>query len=227
MIDLGRLNTFTGFVIGISFAATTLSAFFLGPLGDRVGHRRVVIASSCLAALLYFAQTFVTAGWQLLVLQALVGVALGGIVPIISALLARLTHSGEEGVVYGMDNSITAGSRTLAPLLGAFRRGVLRSALSFFILSGIVRFYSSNGNYISPQEYTKYRNRSSRENLLNISYGAQILSVPSWRPTTTAMLPSGRVTAAKLLEIIPSTGKIQVGSAPFSIRFMAASSVRA
>ncbi len=133
VVDTERLNTFTGFVIGISFAATTLSALVLGPLGDRVGHRRVVITSACFAALLYFAQSYVTAAWQLLLLQALVGVALGGIVPIISALLARLTHSGEEGAVYGLDNSITAGSRTLAPLMGAAAAASfgLRSTFTF------------------------------------------------------------------------------------------------
>jgi DHA1 family multidrug resistance protein-like MFS transporter len=53
----------------------------------------------------------------LLVLQALIGVTMGGIIPAVSALLADLTQRGEEGVVYGLDNSIRAGSRTIAPLL--------------------------------------------------------------------------------------------------------------
>jgi len=151
VVDTGRLNTFTGLVMGISFAATTLSALVLGPLGDRVGHRRVVITSACFAALLYFAQSYVTAGWQLLILQALVGVALGGIVPIISALLARLTHSGEEGAVYGLDNSITSGSRTLAPLIGAAAAASfgLRSA---FIFSGLLFALTAlMANFLLPQ----------------------------------------------------------------------------
>jgi DHA1 family multidrug resistance protein-like MFS transporter len=55
----------------------------------------------------------------LLVLYALVGVCIGGIIPAISALLARYTREGEEGAVYGLDNSITSAARAVAPLLGA------------------------------------------------------------------------------------------------------------
>lgn len=117
--DTARLNTFTGLVVGVASGTTTVSAIFLGRLGDRIGHRRILIASTLLAAALYLPQSLVTSGWQLLVLQALVGIALGGIVPALSALLARYTQAGEEGAVYGLDNSIVAGARAAAPLLGA------------------------------------------------------------------------------------------------------------
>jgi DHA1 family multidrug resistance protein-like MFS transporter len=119
LIDTTYLNTFTGLVIGLSSAATTISAVYLGRLGDRVGHRKVVISSALIAAVLYLLQSLVTAGWQLLLLQALVGVAMGGIIPAISALLANYTHSGEAGAVYGLDNSINAGGRSVAPMLGS------------------------------------------------------------------------------------------------------------
>lgn len=119
LVDTTRLNTFTGLVVGAASATTTISAVYLGRLGDRVGHRRVLIISAFAAAALYLPQSLVTAGWQLLILQALVGVALGGIIPTISALLARYSRPGEEGAVYGLDNSINAGSRAAAPLLGA------------------------------------------------------------------------------------------------------------
>ncbi|MEJ2558642.1 MAG: MFS transporter [Anaerolineae bacterium] len=117
--DSAHVNTFTGLVVASAAATTTLSAVYLGRLGDRIGHRRILILTTLLAALLYLPQSLVTQGWQLLVLQALVGVAMGGIVPAISALLARYTREGEEGAVYGLDNSITSGARAAAPLLGA------------------------------------------------------------------------------------------------------------
>lgn len=119
LTDTTRLNTFTGLVVGAASATTTISAVYLGRLGDRVGHRSVLIISAFAAAALYLPQSLVTAGWQLLILQALVGIALGGIIPTISALLARYSRPGEEGAVYGLDNSINAGSRAVAPLLGA------------------------------------------------------------------------------------------------------------
>jgi DHA1 family multidrug resistance protein-like MFS transporter len=112
------VNTFIGLVIGASSGATTLSSVYLGRLGDQVGHRRVLIASVLAAGLLYLPQSLVTAGWQLLILQALTGVAIGGIIPSISALLANYTQPGHEGAVYGLDNSINAAGRAVAPLIG-------------------------------------------------------------------------------------------------------------
>jgi DHA1 family multidrug resistance protein-like MFS transporter len=113
------VNTFTGLVIGIASATTTASAVYLGRLGDRIGHRRIVTICAALAAGLYALQSLVTAGWQLLVLQALVGIALGGVIPTVGALLAGYTRPGIEGTVYGLDNTIISGARAVAPLAGS------------------------------------------------------------------------------------------------------------
>lgn len=119
MADPASVNTTTGLVVGVSSASTTASAVYLGRLGDRVGHRRIIIISAPVAVGLYALHSLVTASWQLLALQALVGVAIGGIAPSISALLARFTRRGQEGVVFGLDNSINSGARSLAPLIGS------------------------------------------------------------------------------------------------------------
>jgi DHA1 family multidrug resistance protein-like MFS transporter len=119
LVDSSKLNTFTGLVLGVSSAATTISAVFLGKLADRIGYRIVLIVSMAGMAIMYAMQGYVTAGWQLLILQALGGVALGGVIPIISALLANYIKAGGEGSVYGLDNSINAAGRTAAPMLGA------------------------------------------------------------------------------------------------------------
>jgi DHA1 family multidrug resistance protein-like MFS transporter len=112
------VNTYTGLVVGISSASTTLSTVYLGRLGDRTSHRQVLLACTLFSFVLYSVQSLVNEGWQLLVGQALAGVALGGIVPAVSALLAHYTLSGDEGTVYGLDNAITSGARAVAPLLG-------------------------------------------------------------------------------------------------------------
>ena len=88
-------------------------------MGDRIGHRRILMGSFIAAAVAYLPLSLVKAGWQLLVLQALAGAAFGGIIPAISALLAKYTQYGEEGVVYGLDNSVNSGARALAPIFGA------------------------------------------------------------------------------------------------------------
>ena len=150
LTDPNRLNTFTGLVVGASSATTTLSAGYLGRLGDRIGHQRIIITSALAAGLLYLLHSLAFASWQLLVLQALVGIALGGIVPSISALLARCTQTGEAGSVYGLDNSIDSAGRSVAPLIGSaiaiafgLRSTFIACAVFFLLLSILTLRYPS------------------------------------------------------------------------------------
>ncbi|GAB4442143.1 MAG: MFS transporter [Chloroflexi bacterium OHK40] len=119
MDDEGRVGTMTGLVVGVASAAGTATAIWLGRLGDRIGHRRILTSCALITGLCYLPQSMVTEAWQLLALQALSGAAWGGITPAISALLASYTGSGREGAVYGLDNSLVAGARAAAPLVGA------------------------------------------------------------------------------------------------------------
>ena len=137
LLDQSRLNTFTGLVVAISSVTITLSALVLGRIGDRAGHRRILIVSMLLVGLLYIPQSFVTEGWQLLLLMALVGIAMGGVIPSISALLARYSRPGAEGAVFGLDNSVRAGARALAPLLGA-AAALIFGIRATFLVAGIV-----------------------------------------------------------------------------------------
>lgn len=113
-----RVNSLTGLTIGLASAATAVFAVFLGRLGDRVGHRRVLIACSLGCCVFFLLQAMVNSGWQLFALQAFTGAALGGIVPGISALLANYSRQGDEGAIYGLDNSIVSGARAVGPMLG-------------------------------------------------------------------------------------------------------------
>lgn len=136
-VDQARVSTFTGLVVGLSSAAGTVAALVFGPVGDRYGHRRVLIVATLLTALVAFPHALVTEGWHLLVLQALQGATAGAMGPALSALLSRYTTVGDSGAVFGLDSSITAGARAVAPLLGAAsvlwlgQRGV-------FIMLGVI-----------------------------------------------------------------------------------------
>lgn len=114
-----RVGTFTGLVVGLASGAGTITAMFFGRLGDRVGHRRVLMGCALATALCFLPQSLIRDAWQLLVLQALSGAAWGGLMPSLSALLARYTGAGSEGAVYGLDNSIISAARAAAPLIGA------------------------------------------------------------------------------------------------------------
>ena len=112
-------NTYAGMVLAVSSATSTFGAVYLGNLGDKISHKKVLLWSAIAAAVFYIPQVFVGDVWQLLFLQGLAGVASGGLVAAPSALLSRYTQKGTAGAVYGLDNSVWSASRALAPLLGA------------------------------------------------------------------------------------------------------------
>ena len=138
------VGSITGLVVGLAAVASTVAAIYLGRLGDKLGHRKVLRASLVLAGLFYLPQALVGAPWQFLLMQMLAGAAMGGIVPAVSALLARYTRQGEEGAVYGLDNSVLSVARALAPMISTSLAMVvgLRGALAgigvFFLLTAAV-----------------------------------------------------------------------------------------
>lgn len=131
------ISTFTGLVIGVSSATGTVSSLWLGSLGDRTGHKRILIISGVLAALSYLSMAFVTEGWQLLIANAFAGFATGGLMPALSALIASYADEDEIGSAFGLDNSVMSGARALAPLL-AVGAAELFSFQAVFIIGAVI-----------------------------------------------------------------------------------------
>jgi DHA1 family multidrug resistance protein-like MFS transporter len=109
----------TGWIIGLASFTAATSGVWLGRLGDRIGHSKVLLVSALFAALLYAPQPFVSNVWQLVVLQALQGFAAGGLIPSLSSLMNLWAPAGRQGAIYGLDTSVNAGARTVAPMLAA------------------------------------------------------------------------------------------------------------
>lgn len=113
-----HVGKITGLIVGMSSAAGTIGAIYLGRKGDKVGQRNVLILTALAGAILLAPQSLVTSVWQLLMLQVAAGLVLGGMAPLLSALLARYSDRGTEGTVYGLDNSVNSAARAVAPMVG-------------------------------------------------------------------------------------------------------------
>src|SRR5690606_2673386 len=72
-----RITLVSGVVMSAAALGSILSASRLGKLADRIGHWNVITAALAASALLLIPQAFVTAGWQLVALRFLMGLALG------------------------------------------------------------------------------------------------------------------------------------------------------
>lgn len=156
--ESGAQNLSAGAVIAVSSMTSTFSGVYLGRLGDRIGHRTILIGSALGMVAFYIPQVFVTNVTQLLLLQALAGLALGGIVSAPSALLARYTDHGEEGTVYGLDNSIVAGARAVAPIVGSmvalvlgYRGTFATTALLFVVVTLVAYFFLPQDQVSKPK----------------------------------------------------------------------------
>ena len=104
-------SSYAGLVLTVSSIATTFGAIWLGWLGDKKGHQRILMVSAVVAMIFYIPQTFVSDISQLLILQGLAGVAAGGVLAAPAAMLANFTHLGDEGSVYGLDASVSSSAK--------------------------------------------------------------------------------------------------------------------
>ncbi len=158
--DDSRVNSFTGLVIGSAAAAAAVFGVFIGRAGDRTGHRRILILSSLAGFAAFLLQGWVTQGWQFLLLQVGAGIAHGGIITGVGALLARYTLHGEEGAVYGLDNSINSGARALAPMVGVTvaiwfgYRAVFASVSLLYLAAFIAALWGLPRTFTSPRGST-------------------------------------------------------------------------
>jgi len=140
LVTLGEKNgvaIVAGLLFGLRAFAGAASAPFVGNLGDKIGHGRVLLAAAIGMTLLYIPQPFVLMPWQLIILQFFAGFLAVGIVPGIGALLSGYLPQGSSGATFGLESSISSCARSLGPLLGVGVAGVLGYRY-VFVFAGIV-----------------------------------------------------------------------------------------
>ncbi|MGW8567962.1 MFS transporter [Isoptericola sp. NPDC055881] len=119
--DLGQLSHAAG-VAGVLVALTSIGSIVAAPrvgrLADRMGHARVVVACLAAAGVLALAQALVTNVWQLGVLRVLLGLALGGLLPSVTAAVRHLAPPDAVGRVLGLGVSAQYVGQVAGPVLG-------------------------------------------------------------------------------------------------------------
>jgi len=133
-----RVTMVAGLVMSAAALGSILSASRLGRLADRIGHVRVIVGAMCAAGLLLVPQAFVTAGWQLVALRFLMGVALGGLLPCIAAVIRHNTPDHVAGSVLGYSVSAQFAGQVLGPVAGGFVGGHLGMRAVFLWTSALM-----------------------------------------------------------------------------------------
>jgi MFS family permease len=123
LVEPSRITFVSGLTMSAAALGAILSAARLGKLADRIGHWPVVIITLAISALLLIPQAFVTAGWQLVVLRFLMGLALGGLMPCVTSIIRHNVPDAVAGRVLGYATSSTYFGQVAGPVLGGFVGG--------------------------------------------------------------------------------------------------------
>ncbi len=121
--DRSAVTIVAGFVMSATALGTILSAPRLGRLADRIGHWNVLVVSLLVTAALLIPQAFVTNGWQLIGLRFLMGLALGGLMPCVTAVIRHSVPDRIVGRVLGISTSSQYAGQVTGPLIGGFIGG--------------------------------------------------------------------------------------------------------
>ena len=121
--DPAHVTLVAGLVMSAAALGSILAAPRVGRLADRVGHWKVVTACLGMAAALLVPQAFVTSAWQLVLLRFLMGLALGGLLPCITAVIRHSVPDRMAGGMLGYSISAQYAGQVAGPLAGGFVGG--------------------------------------------------------------------------------------------------------
>jgi DHA1 family multidrug resistance protein-like MFS transporter len=114
----GGVASTTGLLFAISGGTAALSAGGIGYLSDRIGYGRILLLHLLLTAVILLLHGAAQGIFHLVLLRILYGLAAGGILPTMNALVGRIIPSGSYGKAYGLTSSMTSLGMAAGPLLG-------------------------------------------------------------------------------------------------------------
>jgi MFS transporter, AAHS family, 4-hydroxybenzoate transporter len=93
MKEWGLSKSELGYVFSAGLAGMTAGCFMLAPFGDKIGRRKLFVISLSLITVGMLGSGFVSAYWQLLLLRAVTGLGIGGILPTLAAVAAEFSNN--------------------------------------------------------------------------------------------------------------------------------------
>ncbi|HLS08405.1 MFS transporter [Lentibacillus sp.] len=130
------------FFSGMAFSAAGLGNLLMarrwGRWGDRIGYIKILIFLLFMAGIVYFPGAFVTNIWQLVVLRFLLGISIGGIIPVRIAYLRQEAPLSMQGEVLGYNTSLRFLGNIIGPALGGMLAGFFGFSMVFYVTSALL-----------------------------------------------------------------------------------------
>ncbi|MCQ6281513.1 MFS transporter [Bacillus sp. EB600] len=136
----GKANI--AFYSGIAFSVAGLGNLLMarswGKIADTHGYVKVLVILLFTAGFVYMPGAIVTSLWQLVIIRFLLGIALGGIVPVQIAYLRQETPITMQGEVIGYNTSLRFFGNIIGPMLGGFVSGYFGFSAVFITTSTLL-----------------------------------------------------------------------------------------
>jgi MFS transporter, DHA1 family, multidrug resistance protein len=117
-IPAPRVATVAGVLFSVTGFASMLGAAMWGRVSDRVGEGKVLIMVLAGASLAYVAQAAARGPVVLFLLRAALGLAVGGLMPPLYAIVARLAPTERLGGIMGLTSSAIMIGNLVGPIVG-------------------------------------------------------------------------------------------------------------
>lgn len=144
--DPAQITRVAGYVMAAAALGSIISASWLGKLADRIGHLRIITLALAIAGLLLIPQAFVTSGWQLIILRFLMGLALGGLLPCIAAVIRHQVPEGMIGSILGYSVAAQFAGQFIGPLIGGVIGGHI-GMRAVFLATSVVLLLGAAWNF--------------------------------------------------------------------------------
>ncbi len=115
------------FFSGMAFSAAGLGSLLMakrwGGLGDQFGYIKILIILLFAAGLVYLPGAFITDYWQLLIIRFLLGITMGGLIPLRVAFIRQEAPIAIQGEVLGYNTSLQFLGNLIGPAMGGMISG--------------------------------------------------------------------------------------------------------
>ncbi|GAB3048464.1 multidrug efflux MFS transporter [Virgibacillus ainsalahensis] len=132
------------FFSGLAFSAAGLGNLLFtrtwGKIGDRHGYIKLLIGLLFMAGIVYIPAVFITNISQLVIIRFLLGVAIGGIVPLRIAYIRQEAPVSMQGEALGYNTSLRFLGNIIGPAMGGMIAGMFGFSAVFIVTSILLIF---------------------------------------------------------------------------------------
>jgi MFS transporter, DHA1 family, multidrug resistance protein len=140
-VDELTSTTNIAFLAGLAFSATGVGNLLAtrkwGKLGDEIGYEKVLSILLVLACVFIIPQALAEQLWQLVLFRFLFGIAIGGMIPSVTAYIRQEAPLSMQGEVLGYNQSFRFLGNVAGPALGGILSGFTGISSIFYITGAL------------------------------------------------------------------------------------------